>query len=52
MEITDRTTHVGFAIGLAKLSDIFGRGNVVLVSWVFFAMFSIGCALAKTMVQL
>ncbi|KAI2617048.1 MFS general substrate transporter [Hypoxylon sp. NC1633] len=44
--------YLGCAIGLAKLSDIYGRRQMLCLSWVLFVGFSIGCACAKTMVQL
>ncbi|KAJ2903355.1 major facilitator superfamily domain-containing protein [Zalerion maritima] len=45
-------TYMGFAIGFAKFSDVLGRGTMVFVAWLLFAMFSVGCALSKTMLQL
>ncbi|KAI0862955.1 major facilitator superfamily domain-containing protein [Xylaria cubensis] len=44
--------YLGFAIGFAKFSDIYGRRDSICVAWVLFAGFSIGCALARTMPQL
>ncbi|KAI1392244.1 MFS general substrate transporter [Hypoxylon trugodes] len=44
--------YFGFAIGFAKLSDIYGRRDMVCCSWVLFVGFSIGCACATTMAQL
>ncbi|KAI1449275.1 MFS general substrate transporter [Annulohypoxylon stygium] len=44
--------YLGFAIGFAKLSDIYGRREMLCCSWVLFVGFSIGCARAITMTQL
>jgi MFS family permease len=48
------TTHTnqGFAVCLSKLSDIYGRRNMLMVSWVVFVGFSMGCATAKDMIAL
>ncbi|KAK3365147.1 major facilitator superfamily domain-containing protein [Lasiosphaeria ovina] len=45
-------TYMSFAVGLSKLSDIYGRRNLLAVSWVLFSGFSIWCALAGNMNQL
>lgn len=42
---------LGFAVGLAKLSDIYGRRTLLIVSWILFTAFSIGCGCSKTMLQ-
>jgi MFS family permease len=42
----------GFAVCVAKLSDIYGRKNMIVGSWVIFVAFSMACALPKTMLQL
>lgn len=44
--------YLGFAIGFAKLSDIYGRRALLIASWVLFAGFSLGCGLSQTMPQL
>ncbi|KAH9888648.1 MFS general substrate transporter [Xylariomycetidae sp. FL2044] len=44
--------YLGFAIGFAKMSDIYGRRGSICVAWLLFSGFSIGCALASTMPQL
>ncbi|OTB04013.1 hypothetical protein M426DRAFT_73723 [Hypoxylon sp. CI-4A] len=44
--------YLGFAIGLAKLSDIYGRRYVLSFSWILFVISSIVCARATTMTQL
>ena len=43
---------LGFAVCIAKLSDIYGRRSMLMVSWVLFIGFSLGCASAKDMVAL
>ena len=45
-------TYMGFAVCIAKLSDIYGRRNMLMISWVLFITFSLGCASAKDMVAL
>lgn len=45
-------TYMGFAVVLSRLSDIFGRKDVLLISWMVFLSFSLGCATSKTMTQL
>ncbi|KAI1408200.1 MFS general substrate transporter [Hypoxylon sp. FL1857] len=44
--------YLGFAIGFAKLSDIYGRREMLCCSWLLFIGFSIGCARSTTMTQL
>ncbi|KAI0835531.1 MFS general substrate transporter [Hypoxylon sp. FL0890] len=44
--------YLGFAIGFAKLSDIYGRREMLCCSWLLFVGFSIGCARSTTMTQL
>jgi MFS family permease len=39
-------------MAFARLSDIYGRKTMVLIAWIIFTGFSLGCALAKTMEQL
>ena len=45
-------SRLGFAICIAKLSDIYGRRNMVLFSWIIFIAFSLACALSKNMTSL
>ncbi|KAK3392957.1 major facilitator superfamily domain-containing protein [Podospora didyma] len=45
-------TYMSFAVGFSKLSDIYGRRNLLAVAWVLFSGFSIWCALATSMQQL
>jgi MFS family permease len=40
------------SVGFSKLSDTFGRRNMIVVAWMFFSGFSIACALANTMEHL
>ena len=42
----------GFAVCISKLSDIYGRKNMLVVSWVVFVAFSLGCANASDMTAL
>ncbi|KAF3064877.1 Multidrug resistance protein 3 [Daldinia childiae] len=44
--------YLGCAIGFAKLSDIFGRRDMLFCSWILFISFSIGCARSTTMTRL
>jgi MFS family permease len=39
-------------VGFSKLSDIYGRKRLIVIAWIFFGGFSIGCALSKSMTQL
>ncbi|KAK3501282.1 hypothetical protein B0T13DRAFT_488431 [Neurospora crassa] len=45
-------TYMSFAVGFSKVSDIYGRRNLLAIAWVFFAGFSVWCALAGSMKQL
>ncbi|KFY08672.1 hypothetical protein V492_06029 [Pseudogymnoascus sp. VKM F-4246] len=45
-------TYMSFAMAIARLSDIYGRKPVVLVSWGLFMVFSLACALSQTIRQL
>ncbi|KAH6894148.1 major facilitator superfamily domain-containing protein [Thelonectria olida] len=45
-------TYMGFAVCVSKLSDIYGRRNMLVVSWVFFVGFSQGCGSANSMTAL
>ncbi|KAI1473664.1 MFS general substrate transporter [Daldinia eschscholtzii] len=44
--------YLGCSMGFAKLSDIFGRREMLCCSWILFTGFSIGCARSTTMSQL
>ena len=46
------TSVTGFAVCVSKLSDIYGRRNMLVVSWVFFVGFSQGCGSATSMTAL
>ncbi|EAA36192.2 MFS general substrate transporter [Neurospora crassa] len=42
---TDRTvSNKSFAVGFSKVSDIYGRRNLLAIAWVFFAGFSVWIA--------
>ncbi|RDA91221.1 hypothetical protein CP533_3409 [Ophiocordyceps camponoti-saundersi (nom. inval.)] len=45
-------TYMGFSVCISKLSDIYGRRNMLLLSWTIFMGFSLGCATAKDMMAL
>ena len=46
------TARVGFAVCISKLSDIYGRRNMLVLSWIIFMAFSMGCATSRDMVAL
>ncbi|OBT61550.1 hypothetical protein VE03_08909 [Pseudogymnoascus sp. 23342-1-I1] len=45
-------TYMSFAMSIARLSDIYGRKSIMLVSWALFMVFSLACALSNTIRQL
>ncbi|KAH7157524.1 major facilitator superfamily domain-containing protein, partial [Dactylonectria estremocensis] len=45
-------TYMGFAVCISKLSDIYGRRNMLVISWVIFVAFSQGCGSANSMTAL
>lgn len=45
-------TYMGFAVCISKLSDIYGRKNMLIMSWIIFIGFSMGCASSKDMIAL
>ncbi|PHH77778.1 hypothetical protein CDD80_202 [Ophiocordyceps camponoti-rufipedis] len=45
-------TYMGFSVCISKLSDIYGRRNMLLLSWTLFMGFSLACASAKSMMML
>lgn len=45
-------TYMGFSIFFAKLSDICGRRNILIVSWIIFVISSVECGCAYDMTQL
>lgn len=45
-------TRAGFSVFLSRLSDIYGRRDTLLISWLVFLCFSLGCARGNTMLQL
>lgn len=44
--------YIGFAIGFAKMSDIYGRRQLLCVAWILFSAFSLGCGFSKSMTSL
>ncbi|KAI0124705.1 major facilitator superfamily domain-containing protein [Xylariales sp. AK1849] len=44
--------YLGFAVVFAKMSDIYGRRTLIIVSWILFAGSSLGCGLAQDMTTL
>ncbi|KAI1339355.1 major facilitator superfamily domain-containing protein [Xylariaceae sp. FL0016] len=44
--------YLGLAIAFAKMSDIYGRRDMICVAWLLFGGFSFGCGFAQTMPQL
>lgn len=44
--------YLGFAIGFAKLSDIYGRRNLLYLAWILFSAFSLGCGFSSNMTSL
>ena len=46
------TTRLGFPVLCSQLSDVYGRRDVQLLSWMVFCCFSLGCATSKSMVSL
>ncbi|KAM0280661.1 hypothetical protein ACHAQH_003969 [Verticillium albo-atrum] len=45
-------TYMAFATGIAQLSDIYGRRNLLLLCWTIFIAFSMGCGAATSMTAL
>lgn len=43
---------VGFAVGFSKLSDIYGRKNMLAIAWLLFTLGSVWCAIARRMGEL
>jgi MFS family permease len=39
-------------VAFARLSDVYGRKTMVLIAWIIFTAFSIGCGAAQTMTEL
>jgi MFS family permease len=42
----------GFAVGFSKLSDIYGRKNILAVAWLLFTLGSVWCGIARRMGEL
>ncbi|KAL1907481.1 hypothetical protein Sste5344_006670 [Sporothrix stenoceras] len=45
-------TYMGFSIFFAKLSDIYGRRNILISSWIIFVISSVACGCSYDMTQL
>lgn len=45
-------TYMAFGIIISRFSDIFGKKGVHIACFVLFFLFSLGCALSRTMMQL
>lgn len=45
-------TVLGLAVAFARLSDVYGRKTMVLIAWIIFTAFSIGCGVSQSIVQL
>lgn len=46
------TDFIGFSIFFAKLSDIYGRRNILILSWIIFVISSVACGCSYNMSQL
>ncbi len=42
----------GFAVGFSKLSDIYGRKNILAIAWLMFTLGSVWCGIARRMGEL
>lgn len=42
----------GFAVGFSKLSDIYGRKNILAIVWLLFTLGSVWCGFARHMGEL
>ena len=45
-------SYLGFAVVIARISDVVGRQRAFMASFGIFTAFSLGCALARTLDQL
>ncbi|KAK4237373.1 putative multidrug resistance protein [Achaetomium macrosporum] len=45
-------TYMSFVVGFSKLSDIYGRKNILAVSWLLFTLGSVWCGIARHMSEL
>ncbi|KAI9163270.1 putative MFS-type transporter C16A3.17c [Paramyrothecium foliicola] len=52
IDATGSNSNAGFAVCISKLSDIYGRRNMLVASWVLFIGFSLGCASSNDMIAL
>jgi MFS family permease len=46
------TVAAGFAVGFSKLSDIYGRKNMLAIAWLLFTLGSVWCGIARRMGEL
>ncbi|KAK4031941.1 putative multidrug resistance protein [Parachaetomium inaequale] len=45
-------TYMSFAVGFSKLSDIYGRKNILAIAWLLFMLGSVWCGIARRMGEL
>ncbi|KAK3298492.1 major facilitator superfamily domain-containing protein [Chaetomium fimeti] len=45
-------TYMSFAVGFSKLSDVYGRKNILAVAWLLFTLGSVWCGIARRMGEL
>jgi MFS family permease len=45
-------TPTGFAVGFSKLSDVYGRKNILAAAWLLFTLGSVWCGIARRMGEL
>ncbi|KAL2105792.1 hypothetical protein VUR80DRAFT_7726 [Thermomyces stellatus] len=45
-------SYMGFSVFLSRISDVYGRRDVLIVSWLVFLCFSLACARSDTMLEL
>ncbi|KAH6628404.1 major facilitator superfamily domain-containing protein [Chaetomium tenue] len=45
-------TYMSFAVGFSKLSDVYGRKNILAAAWLLFTLGSVWCGIARRMGEL
>ncbi|KAJ4298677.1 hypothetical protein N0V88_003708 [Collariella sp. IMI 366227] len=45
-------TYMSFAVGFSKLSDVYGRKNILAIAWLLFTLGSVWCGTARRMGEL
>ncbi|KAK4145773.1 putative multidrug resistance protein [Dichotomopilus funicola] len=45
-------TYMSFAVGFSKLSDVYGRRNILAIAWLLFTLGSAWCGIARRMGEL